>query len=89
MHNESSPLAGKEVEIKFGDLAGQTYRVEDWWDKVAGRSWMNCDGNPACMGYAIRTGLQDFNVPSNNEVLYGKIGIFGHLVHISEIGENE
>lgn len=46
---------------------------------------MSADGNPACMNYAIRAGFSD--LPTDDEVLYGKIGGFGHLVHISEIEE--
>jgi hypothetical protein len=44
---------------------------------------MDCDGNPACLIYALRSGLM--GLPTDDEVLYGKVGIFGHLVHISEI----
>jgi hypothetical protein len=92
IHKESSPLAGKTVKIKQtvkhpqqSDFGGSDFRVEDWWDKVAGKSWMFCDGNPACMVYAIRAGLSETPLPTDDEVLYGKVGPFGHLVHISEI----
>ena len=91
MHDKPSKLAGKTVKIKndvthpqVNDFGGSEYHVEDWWDRVAGKSWMDCNGNPACMVYAIRTGL-DREVPTDNEVLYGKVGYFGHLVHVSEI----
>lgn len=85
MHNEKSNLAGKTVKIKSSikDLGNKDYVVEDWWDRVAGKSWMNCDGNPACLKYAIRSGFS--GLPFDNEVLYGKIGHFGELIHISEI----
>ena len=88
MHTISSPLAGKTVRIKANathpqipDFGGSEYEVEDWWDKIAGTSWMDCNGNPACLVYAMRS----VGIPINDEVLYGKIGPFGHLVHISEI----
>lgn len=91
IHKSQSELAGKVVKIKEGvehpqvpNFGGSEFRVEDWWDRVAGKSWMYCDGNPACLIYAMRTGLGN-KVPTNNEVLYGKVGSFGHLVHISEI----
>ena len=29
--------------------------------------------------------FQAYNIPIDDEVLYGKIGAFGHLVHVSEI----
>ena len=92
MHDKPSKLAGKTVKIKndvthpqVNDFGGSEYHVEDWWDRVAGKSWMDCNGNPACMVYAIRTGLSNEEVPTDNEVLYGKVGNFGHLVHVSEI----
>jgi hypothetical protein len=88
MHTTKSELANTYVRIKkhANDLGGAIMLVEDWWDAVAGKSWMFCDGNPACLNYAMRTGFSEIiKVPTNDEVLYGKIGIFGHLVHISEI----
>lgn len=92
MHSEKSPLAGQTVKIKADvkhpqvkDFGGSDYRVEDWWDKVAGQSWMDCKGNPACLVYAARTGFSSQNIPPDDEVLYGKVGCLGHLVHISEI----
>lgn len=42
---------------------------------------MDSNGNPAAMMYAIRTGSQGFNVPIDNEVVYGKIGSLGYLFH--------
>lgn len=96
MHLEPSPLAGKSVRIREGvehpqvpDFAGSEFHVEDWWDRVAGKSWMDCDGNPACMVYAIRTGTSKTPVPTDNEVLYGHMGPFGHLVHVSEIEQGK
>ncbi len=93
MHNESSKLAGKVVRIKkdvkhpqVPDFGGSEFWVEDWWDRLTGGSWMDANGNPACLIYAMRTGL-GANVPTDNEVLYGKVGPFGHLVHITEIEE--
>lgn len=90
MHVEPSPLAGKTIKIKetaqhfqVPEFGGSEYRVEDWWDRVIGKSWMNCDGNPAAMIYGMRSGVQ--HLPLDDEVLYGKIGAYGHLVHISEI----
>jgi hypothetical protein len=92
MHKERSELAGQMVKIKesANRLGGEVIVIEDWWDKVAGKSWMDSDGNPACIKYAIRTGESQvlegkIKVPIDNEVLYGKIGCFGHLVHIEEL----
>lgn len=91
-HHSISELAGLSVKIKsnaFG-IAGKDFIVEDWYDRVSGGvSWMAEDGNPACMEYAMRSGLSSFNIPSNNEVLYGKIGGMGYLVHLVEIEQEQ
>lgn len=92
MHTTSHPLAGKTVVLndKASDLMGEVvpgveFRVEDWWDseKVFGSSWMFAKGNPAALKYAVRSGASD--LPLDNEVVYGKIGPFGHIVHTSEL----
>lgn len=85
VHNTKNEFAGKTVKIK-SDVpiyGGQAYHVEDWWDRVMGKSWMVCDGNPACLKYAIRAGST--GLPIDNEVLYGKINGLGELLHTSEI----
>lgn len=82
---EQSPLAGQAVTIKEGEFAGLEYQVEDWWQNVSGGSWMHAVGNPTCLEYAIRTGSQDFPTPNDDEVLYGKIGGMGKLIHITEV----
>jgi hypothetical protein len=83
MHDQPFPGAGQTFVIKGGKLDGQQIVVEDWWDRVAGKSWMDCDGNPACLKYAVRSALA--GLPLSDEVLYGKIGYFGELVHVSEL----
>ena len=83
LHHSSSPLAGTTVKIVKGEHAGSEYRVEDWWDRIAGKSWMFCAGNPACINYAVRAAVD--SLPMNDHVVYGKIGSLGHLVHVSEI----
>lgn len=91
-HSNPSPLAGTTVKIKDGikhpqveSFAGSEFQVEDWWDRLGQGSWMMCEGNPACLVYAMRTGFAKPPIPTDDEVLYGKVGSFGHLVHISEI----
>lgn len=97
IHSTPHPFAGKVVRIKPSagvapnglPVGGEQYLLEDWWDRIAGKSWGLCDGNPACLMYAIRTGLQsgiDSEARSlDDEVVYGKIGALGHLVHVSEL----
>lgn len=87
IHADVHEMAGKTVELKMKGLPQQpkVFRVEDWWDRVAGKSWMFSDGNPAAMEYAIRGGVD--GLPFDDEVVYGKeVGGLGHLVHVSELG---
>ena len=46
---------------------------------------MFCDGNPACLKYAVRSAFA--MLPTDDNVLYGKVNGLGHLVHISEVIE--
>lgn len=92
IHSEPHELSGQTVKLTadFSDRSGELqpgmeYRVEDYWDRVSGGSWMNATGNPAAMKYAMRSGLSVKPIPIDNEVLYGKIGAFGHLIHVSEV----
>ena len=61
-------------------------QIEGKWKEISGKSWMNCNGNPACLIYAMRSGFAD-DIPTDNEVYYGKINGLGYLVHVSELGE--
>ena len=83
------PLAGREVRLKCADdpdgLNGSIMVVEDWWQNVAGKSWMMCDGNPACLKYALRSAFS--GLPTDDEVIYGHVCGMGHLVHQSEIDQ--
>lgn len=91
IHTEPHSLAGKTVKLKLrsGDApdikTGDEYRIEDWWDHLTGGSWMVAQGNPAAMKYAIRSGFA--GIPVDDDVVYGKVGAFGHLVHVSELGD--
>ena len=84
-HDSPSDLSGKTVIIKNGSFKDSEYVVEDWWDRVMGKSWMVCDGNAACMKYGIRSAMDD--LPTDDNVLYGNIGIYGELIHVSEIDQ--
>jgi hypothetical protein len=87
IHKDQSELAEKSVKIKESahKLGGEEILIEDWWDRVSGGSWMFADGNPACLQYAMRIGFSKQPICNDDEVLYGKIGGLGHLVHISEL----
>jgi len=95
MLRKRHPLAGKTVTLHpkskpfNGVENGAQFVIEDWWENVGGGSWMDAQGNPACLCYAMRSGmgcLPGKPIPTDNEVVYGKIGPFGHLVHVSELG---
>lgn len=77
--------AKKTFKIKSGKFRGEEYDVEDYWEKVYGKSWMMSVGNIAAIMYGMRS-VED-NLPTDNKVLYGKIGCLGHLIHVNEIGE--
>lgn len=62
---------------------GAEYVVEDWWDRLTGGSWMDANGNPAAMSYALRAGM--VGLPLDNQVVYGHIGGIGHLLHVTEL----
>lgn len=57
--------AGETVKIKngvgkglqVGDMSGMDFTIEDWCENVLGCSWMNANGNPAALEYAMRTGF--------------------------------
>ena len=83
VHPQPHPLAGQTVTLKSGLFAGETYPIEDWWDRVAGKSWTGCNGNPAFLEYAIRSAAE--HTPIDDEVVYGKVGPFGKLIHISQL----
>ena len=85
-HTTPHPLAGKTVTVTAelnGAEGPHEFRVEDWNDRVFGESWTHLSFHPAATVYAVRAGLE--KLPLDNEVVYGKVGSFGHLVHVSEI----
>ena len=85
MIKEEHKYANQTVKINavndINGISNVPFVVEDWWINVSGRSWMICNGNPACLEYAMRS----VGLPIDNEVVYGKSGDLGYLVHNSEI----
>lgn len=79
------PQAGTTAKVKESvhQLGGSEVVVEDFWDRIADKSWMDCNGNPACLEYSMRSAFS--GVPIDNNVIYGKIGGIGVLLHASEI----
>lgn len=90
MHRDQHPQAGQEVAVlmaiddPYQDIpAGSKGRLEDWWDRVYGKSWATSDGNPAALKYGVRSAIA--GLPLDDEVVYVKIDGLGHLLHQSEI----
>jgi hypothetical protein len=83
IHSAPHPQAGQTVTVDLGG-GPEEFRIEDWWDRVSGSSWMYAEGHPACLAYALRSAG---TTPIDDEVVYGKAGYLGHLMHVSEIKE--
>lgn len=93
IHEEKHPLADQKVKIKLAapfSLAEASwtdedpeYLIEDWYDRVAGQSWMFSNGNLAALNYAVRSVHGD--LPLDDNVVYGKIHGLGYILHQSEI----
>ncbi len=83
IHSAASSLAGTTVAVDLGKGSTPVH-VEDWWDRIAGKSWMDCEGNPAALIFAMRSGFA--HLPTDDEVLYGKTADgSGVLFHVSEV----
>jgi hypothetical protein len=80
MHTDVHPLAGQTVTL----VSGHEYRLEDWWDHLTGKSWQDSQ-QIAAWNYASMAVAE--NLPLDDEVVYGKIGALGYLVHVSQIAE--
>lgn len=95
-HDSPHPRANQAVQVRFNGGHFQLpdsppdalhdFILEDWWDHLTDTPWIMSamDGNPAAIVYGIRLG-ESPTIPHDGEVVYGKIGAFGHLVHTSEL----
>lgn len=82
IHEAPHPFTGKTVTVIVNDEEHE-FLIEDWVDRINnGESWKTAS-NPAAFNYAMR--IADLGIPLDDEVLYGKIGAFGHIVHVSEL----
>lgn len=67
-----------------GDFRGAEFVLEDWIENVIGSSWMENEfTNFACIHYSVR--VKNSTLPRDDNVVYGKIGLLGHLIHESEL----
>ncbi|GAB3550664.1 hypothetical protein [Spirosoma fluminis] len=89
IHETPSPLAGKTVQIKsyVSEYGGQILEVEDWWDRIAGRSWVESEDRPETRIYPFRAGFE--RLTPDNDVVFGSIGDNKLLMHLSELVTDE
>lgn len=82
MHENKSQYAGQSVNTPLGVM-----RVEDYYDRVFVGHHINSDhGSAVALEYqARRAKLAGEAPPNDEEVLYGKVGIVTHAVHVSEV----
>lgn len=64
-------------------VGGAIIDIEGLWIEITGTSWKFSNGYWAALHYGMRSAAND--LPLDDDVYYGKIGTFGHLVHSSEI----
>lgn len=79
VHDTPHELAGKKVRLKDG----AEFVIEDWADRVYRRSIWKADGNPAALEYAMHSAEK--HLPIDDQTVYGKVGFFGYIRHVSEI----
>ena len=89
----SHALAGQTVTLRSAAdpiqgavVTGAKYRVEDYWTTISGGLDVRTSaeyGNWAAINYVNRAAL--VGLPDDGEVVYGKIGTLGHIVHVSEL----
>jgi hypothetical protein len=92
IHAERHPLASQVVVLNARAedhtgrvIPGEEFEIEDWADRLWGKSWMEMTGDEAARHYAIRSAHG--RMPIDNEVVYGHIEGECALVHASELGE--
>lgn len=88
------PLAGRALVLTNGLTdssgsypAGTIIQIEDTFIGISGHSVAEvATRNPAAANYTARTAGLGMDCQPVNE-LYGKIGPFGYIVHVSELSE--
>lgn len=83
---EKFKYAGQTVKTKQGvgtssfgqDMSEQDFIVEDWWENVSGCSWMNSNGNPAALEYAVRSAFNGENNMYQHSMMMFYMGKSGH-----------
>lgn len=83
IHSTRFQGAGRPFSTAFGMVV-----VEDWWDRLSGKSWTVVSSNHAALDYALRSVVA--GLPLDDEVVYGKDEHDqGLLLHVSELAAGE
>lgn len=93
IHKEQHPDAGKTFRLVLNkpttpSPAGPReyeFTVEDWADRLWEKSWGVMEGNPTALIYAIRAGFSEIPIPTDDEVIYGRVNGLATLVHQTEL----
>lgn len=80
---------GKTYRIKSGSFKGSEFWVEDLWNKMPGNNtWIEDIDRIGCIEFAARSESEGgYDNMEHDKIFYGKIGMFGKLIHESQIGE--
>jgi hypothetical protein len=88
MHSERHPLAGSVVAVfPQAALHELEFHLEDWWDRVSGKSWQGVPATVTELSYSRRVSAE--GLPPDDEVVFGRIYDSGHLMHVSELPTGE
>ncbi|MCK2242178.1 MULTISPECIES: hypothetical protein [unclassified Crossiella] len=91
IHPDPHPLAATTAQAVVRAVVGTdphrlTVHVEDWADRVLGRSWMAAAGNPPALNYSLRAAWA--RLPVDDDVLYVHAATRtgpALLIHVSEL----
>jgi len=82
IHPTPHPLARQIIEL----VDGRSFQVDDWWDRVmqTSTSWYLSDvrRNFALAAFALEQAKT--NLPMDDDIVYGKIGDFGVIIHVRQ-----
>jgi hypothetical protein len=94
IHNEPSPLKGQKRTISLAsknpfvvNFAGMDIKVDDWFDRTPAGNGESIWQSHSLLANAYRKRAKDNNLPEDDEVIVGSLGMFMHALHISELME--
>lgn len=79
VHAKAHPLANQKVGIVKGQHKGKVFEVQDWADRLPEGTVLLTDS------FIYKTRREEAELPYDQEIVYGKIGHFTHLVHATEL----